>query len=371
MSLRVLLMGYYGKGNFGDDVLLCVAHALLRARYPNAQFSVVVDGPHGDYVKQMLGEVTLLPSGRHGHFDLIAHGGGGVFFDFSAYGLGARLKEYALRAMGFRRYVALEKWARKLLHKPRTSADLRVGFGIGVGTYSTGSPRLRERLPVLADFRALWVRDEESIRNLRRFEQVMRGEVIRGSDLAFLTQHWLGEATIEKPPRATKPRLGIALRDWPVTAGGLEESALKALLTEWSCDYEISGFILDAQADPMLHRQLAGYPIHIWQPQQMGLNDFAKALAVQDVLLTSRAHAAICGACVGTPSVIVAIEPKLQQVASMLARSTVQVAAGAPETWRAAIEAALAISPQAIAGDVAANHVQSTLALEAVWRHLP
>jgi polysaccharide pyruvyl transferase WcaK-like protein len=370
MSLRILLMGYYGKGNFGDDVLLCVTHALLRTHYPDAQFSVVVDGAHGDYVKHMLGGVTVLPPGRHGHFDLIVHGGGGVFFDFKEYGLCARMKEYALRAIGFSRYVVLEKYARVLTNKPHSSANVRVGLGIGVGTYSVGSPRLRERLPVLADFKALWVRDAESIRNLGRFKEVMSGQMIRGSDLAFLTQHWLGKTLPEKLTRATKPRLGIALRDWPISAGGIEEPALKALLTEWSEHYEISGFILDAHADPMLQRTLVEYPLRIWQPQQMRMGDFAKALAAQDVLLTSRAHAAICGACVGTPSVIVSIEPKLQQVAAMLPHSAVAVAPNAPETWRAAIDAALAMSQSAIAGDVAANHAQSAMALEAVWGHL-
>ena len=371
MSPRVLLIGYYGKGNFGDDVLLMVTHALLQKRYPSAQFSVIVDGPHGGYVPRMLGEVTVLAPARHGHFDLMVHGGGGVFFDFARYGIGDVAKEYALRAMGYRTYLALEALARRVAGKPRTSATVRVGLGIGVGTYSLGSPRLRERLPILADFKALWVRDAQSIVNLKRFASLMRGKVVRGSDLAFLTEYWLSDMPTAKPARSGKPRLGIALRDWPTHAGGIDESTLEALLKAWSKDYDISGFILDAQADPIMQRVMAGYPLHVWRPEQQKITEYAQALASQDVLLTSRAHAAICGACVGTPSVIVAIEPKLAQVAAMLPSSTRMVSPAATDSWRAAIDEALAISRAAIEADVVNNRAASLQALASVYEVLP
>jgi len=76
---RVLLVGYYGKGNFGDDVLLRVTHRIVTGKLPQARIYILVDGSNGDYVNNMLGDVTLLAPGRHGHFDWIVHGGGGCF----------------------------------------------------------------------------------------------------------------------------------------------------------------------------------------------------------------------------------------------------------------------------------------------------
>ncbi len=368
-TLRVLLVGYYGKGNFGDDVLLAVTHAIVRQHVPHAQISVLVDGDVGSYVKRMLPDVTLLPSGRHGHFDQIIHGGGGVFFDFKRHPWHRRWMEYTIRLLGFPVFVALEKRARWLVGKPRTSAQRRLGMGIGVGTYTTGSPRLRASLPILADFDALWVRDGQSIHNLRRFASVMDAPIIEGSDLAFLTQHWMAK-TPSLRESAARPRLGIILRDWAEDQGGTNSQNLRDMLAQLASEYDLTGFILDQHEDPQWREMLLPYRCCIWQPEHMSIQEFSEQLAMQDVLLTSRAHGAICGACLGIPSVVVAIEPKLQQVAAMLPHSCLVVAPDSIELWPDAIRHAQSIPRDVIAADVERNRASSQAALQAMTEWL-
>jgi polysaccharide pyruvyl transferase WcaK-like protein len=357
---RILIVGYYGRGNFGDDLLLHITYRLLKTVIPAAEISIIADSNRADYIHAMLGDVTILPPGRHGHFDLIVHGGGGVFFDFQPGGWLAQMAEKMIDAIGLASFIRLEKLLRSILRKPRTSATHRIGLGIGVGTFAAGSKRLRSSLPILADFSALWVRDRASVENLTRFAEIMHTEIMEGSDLAFFTEHWV--PPLPAPTVSEKPRLGIALRDWS------GHSISPALLETLSMHYAITGFIFDEHADPITQQLLADYPIHVWQPEQMRVGDFAAALATQDVILTSRAHGAICSACVGVPTVIVDIEPKLKQVHAMLPNASVPVAANAPETWEAAIEKALTISHATILTDIQKNHAESTAAWEKMQR---
>lgn len=360
---RILMVGYYGHGNFGDDVLMLVTYRLLRHRFPEAEISVLVSNPRADYITKLLGNVILLTSSIHGHFDRIVHGGGGVFFDFNRYGIAARLREVLTYSLGFQAYLAAERLLRRILGKPRIRATHRIGIGIGVGTFAPGSAKLREKLPLLADFAALWVRDVESMHNLKRFTCAMKAEVLHGSDLAFLTYYWL-PALPEKPP-ALRPRLGIVLRDWP----GMDMAQLAPTLAQLAQDYDITGFIFDDAADAQTSQLLAPYTTHRWQPQGMEIAAFAATLAAQDVLLTSRAHGAICGACVGVPSAIIDLEPKLQQVQAMLATSSVLVAANDPARWASAIAQAHA-QRHHVAADVAINRAQSETALQQMQRWL-
>lgn len=368
-AARILMVGYYGKGNFGDDVLLSVSYNLLQRALPDAETSIIIDGENGEYVRGMLDGVTLLTPGRHGHFDLIVHGGGGVFFDFRHYGWIDRMRERAFTLPGLRALLAAETFARKLAGKPRISATSRLGLGIGVGTFSPGSPRLRSALAILADFDALWLRDTQSPEHLKRFASIMRADIIHGSDLAFLTQHWLAVPPAPRI-RAPRPRLGIILRDWPEESGSISAAVLEKTLAQLTQIYDITGFIFDATGDQRMQQLLAPYTIHCWQPQSMSIADFSTHLAAQDVLLTSRAHGAICGACLGVASVIVNIEPKLEQVHAMLPHASIIVQPHEAQHWETALALACAIDPATIAADVAKNRESSEAALLSIKRWL-
>lgn len=360
---HVLMQGYYGKANFGDDVLMKVTYNLLTEVMPSARIALTLEDAQQTYVSTMLPEVNLLESGQQKHFDMIVHGGGGVFFDFSAYGT---LHKALERILPFGLYLSLEKFARKLLCRPRITAPVRVGLGVGVGTYSPGSPRVRHSLPILADFEALWVRDPQSVANLTRFSSVMDAAILQGSDLAFLTEYWLPPLD-PSPHRPSRPRLGVVLRDWE---GGTPTAKIESILAHLAGEYDITGFIFDANSDSQMQQLLKPYTTHIWQPAAMSIADFAAKLGTQDVLLTSRAHGAICGACLNVPSVIVNIEPKLEQVHAMLPNAGCMVEANETSSWVAALKQARAIPRAMIAEDVARNRAESEAALHAMKRWL-
>lgn len=362
MPHRVIIVGYYGRGNFGDDVLLSVTAAVLRRWLPAARLHVLSAAPDPSYVRSMLGgDVALVGYGERDHFDLVVHGGGGTFFDYGNYGFRDRSIGRLVDFIGYRRFVAAEHTMRALTARPRLDGKMRLGLGVGVGSYTAGSAKLRNSLPALLGFTYLGVRDPTSLANL---EHLGLAEPARlGADLAFLSEYWLTD--LPKPQQSSaRPRLGIVLRDWPApgAADPLRE-ALLAFLPELALHYEINFLTFEADHDPATIKAVKGtWPHRIWRPRNGdSIGAFAAELGRQQLLVTSRAHGAICGAVLGIPSLIIDIEPKLRTVHEMLPNATRLVSPdprGLGE-WPSHLQALRSIEPAAIAADVANNRARA------------
>lgn len=355
--MRVLLTGYYGKANFGDDVLLKVTHGLVRQWQPEAEIAILCDQYLDDYLPDLLGErLRILQPGDREHFDLIIHGGGGTFFDFGNYGYVNRILNQSIKLAGFANYALFDKLVRAVLGKPRISAKERLGWGVGVGTYATGSNKLRKNIPTIVDFDMLVVRDAASIDNLQCLG--FADHAILGSDLAFLENYWLPASTreVEVSPK-NRPCLGLILRDWPKGPSKHYLERFAELLPELDRRYALSLFVFDKRVDDQLLALAEPYTTHIWSPPATKFDEFCSFLAKQDVVISSRAHGAICGAVMGIPSILVELEPKLRTVNDMLPHATRLLQPDVLDLplLISSIDDLLAIDPCVIAEDVARN----------------
>lgn len=367
----VVLLGYYGRGNFGDDILMVVAHGLARQMLPGARMALRT-GTTATYPDRLLGPgVVRLPFGTRDRHRLLLHGGGGNFFDFAPHGPLTRAVNAVLMAGGKKAFLRLDANLRRLVDRPHLSARTRLGLGLGIGTFTAGSPRLRDVLPVLADFDALWLRDDQSVINLTRLG--VAAPVVRGSDLAFLWEHWCPPDLALAPAlvRTARPRVGVILRDWPAGSGCTFAQWIAPVLERLTLRFELTLISLDPATDGGTLSAFSHMPQLAWWPDRMSISDFARELAAQDVLLTSRAHGAICGACLGRASVILEIEPKLRAVHGMLPMATRIVPAFCdPEAVIDQIEEALAIPNTIVAADALRNRSESQSALEAIVKSL-
>ena len=363
----VILIGYYGRMNFGDDILMTVAWRIAAQLMPGANRAIRT-GTDFDYPSRLLGEtVPRIGFGTRDQHELILHGGGGTFFDFAAHPPQRRLRNTLLLGVGAGPFVRAEGALRGLVGRPRISARRRLGLGIGVGTYSAGSSRLLEALPILADFDALWLRDPASATNLARLG--VAPHVVAGSDLAFLHEHWCPEPLLLRPParRGQRPKLGIMLRDWPTGSGEAFALRLWPVLERLSARYDLTLFSLDAHDDAGTLRALDMLETRVWRPDQHDLVSFLQEIAGQDAFVTARAHGAICAACLGRPSVILEIEPKLRAVHKMLPGSTRLAAADFDATTLGAlVDEVLNIPISVISQDVSSNRAASRHALNEV-----
>lgn len=362
-----MLLGYYGQKNFGDDVLMAVAYQISQQIMPGASIALRTSTSETYPTKLLGASISHLPFGTRDEHSLIIHGGGGTFFDFGRHTLAHRLRNKALFAAGTTAFLWGERRLRLAMGKPRLAAQKRIGLGMGIGTFSAGSPKLLEALPVLEDFDALWVRDLQSRSNIERLR--ISPPIIEGSDLAFLTDGWCPSSLrLSQPPsRPARPRVGVILRDWPTASGTAFGQRIAPTLEYLARQYDLTLISLDQNTDQGTLQALRHLPQVIWQPDRDSFEDFATKLVQQDVLLTSRAHGAICGACVGRASVILEIEPKLSTVHAMLPRASRLIAPDSNGAEVAkTIEEALSIPLDAIAADVYHNGAASKSALNSV-----
>jgi polysaccharide pyruvyl transferase WcaK-like protein len=105
--------------------------------------------------------------------------------------------------------------------------------------------------------------------------------------------------------------------------------------------------VFDRGADPQVLALCNGYRAHVWSPQSTTLDEYCFRLAELDVVVTSRAHGAICAAVLGVPSLILDIEPKLRTIHDLLPRATRLVPSSAEllKTWLPRLAELLSVSP--------------------------
>jgi polysaccharide pyruvyl transferase WcaK-like protein len=365
--MRILLIGYYGKANFGDDVLLKVTHGRIRTWQPDAEITILCDQYQDDYIPSLLGEkVRIIQPGAREHFDLIVHGGGGTFFDFSHYGPIDRIIDKTIRIAEFNYYAALDRSLRALFGKQSLTATTRFGLGIGVGTYSAGSKKLRQNILTLLDFDTLIVRDRSSVKNLGALGLSSRATL--GSDLAFLGKYWVpNKGRTINSSNETMPRLGLILRDWLIGPYKDYLRTIAEMLPVLSQQYKLSLFVFDNRVDDQLLTISKPYTTHVWTPSTSRFDDYCALLAMQDVIVSSRAHGAMCGAILGVPSLLVEIEPKLRSIHEMLPYATCLLRPDELVLPRliSEIEVSLKCEPNTISADVERNQTIINNAVDA------
>jgi polysaccharide pyruvyl transferase WcaK-like protein len=326
---RVLLQGYYGFGNFGDDLLLVCTYSAIRQRYPDAEVVVFSNftpnlagykqtANYNQYINHLLGEkLQLIDWTYEGQFDLIVHGGGGVFFD-TKYGTWRDgLINLVARGLGSPIYARVMSGVRRVLGRPhRLIARQRVGLGIGVGPYTFSGSKYKRDAEILGDFDCLAVRD---LTSLGWASRLGAGAVTRCyTDLVFGVERWLKsriEASVDKE------YLGFVLCQGKAGNAQLLNQA-KAVAGKVGLRAKL--FFLDENHDAvMIHQcQSDGFDVVVWRPCDMVIEDYLRELNACKFLISNRAHGSIVGACLHIPSICVNTDPKLRAVQGMIPRGS-------------------------------------------------
>lgn len=323
---RVLLRGYYGFGNFGDDLLLLTAYRMLREAHPHATVHVrCLAAGGGTYLPNLLGEdVPITSSLEPIDYDLVVDGGGGVFFDFEEGPRALTLVNTVARAVPTRWLREARRAYRVLRGTHGADSARRVGVGIGVGTFTKSSRKFLRARSSLGEYNHLLVRDDESRENARSIVGDLSVSV--SADLVFARRFWCPAELRRASSLTTGRRVGFVLRRWSHDGSahlGPMASAIDALRHR---GVEVTVFLLEGSDEDVVRSKLPSVPYVVWRPSdargsQDELSTFLRRLASVDLIVTTRAHGAIAGACLGVPAICVAIEPKLQIVAEMLKRS--------------------------------------------------
>jgi len=348
--MKILLAGYFGHGNFGDDVLFKAAITFAHRNWRHSEITVLTEAANPSYLEALAGqELRFIKLGQNGRFDLVLHGGGGTFFDFAP-GSAADLWINRLgRAIGPRRFARGMSGVRRLAMRPEHSATMRVGVGIGVGSHSASSTRLKWHLQTLHEFDWLAVRDPQSRRNLEALGVV--DEVHESTDLAFATDLWLSNDLCRSGRGAG---VVVIVRDWTDHAGRrLQERIIDTLGTRTNC--RITFVFLDQQADSAIRSKILGAQ----ETYRAGnISSILQILREASVVISSRAHGAIAGAIAGKPVLLIPVEPKLEAIQSMLSVSSRLLRQGSVKALEEGLSWAREVDRAAIQADVDRNREQ-------------
>jgi len=314
MKTQVLVQGYYGAGNLGDDALMVACFELLSQLYPPKAITFrstqlvlylhrLVPNAHMVETETQLDSVGLQ-----------VYGGGTQHFTFP---LTIQRSSPAFKPLpiapppaGWRFFQRKQKQSTPLIAR-------RAAIGIGFGPFEREEDRA-ELGPFFQQFGYVAVRDPASLETCRQWG--LTHAVLR-SDLCFLPGLW------DNLPRTGQSRLpfhlGVIVRDWPHSVEG---ATYREPLQQVVADLRHNGlqvtYVLfqkgEAWETELTER---GEMVEVWDPNLDTIPRFLSRLAQFDCLLTARYHGAVFGALLGKPIICIEIEPKLSLAAELLANN--------------------------------------------------
>ncbi|MGI5838854.1 MAG: polysaccharide pyruvyl transferase CsaB [bacterium] len=309
MSKRVMVSGFYGYNNTGDDLILAGIIASLRRQIPGVEITVLSADPAQTAARY---GVTAVYAGRRldglgaiaqaiGRSDLFILGGGGLLQDRER-----RIVPYWLSRVGLARLLG-----KKVMF-----------YAQGIGPLTTGLGKALVRL-VANRVDLITVRDEESKQLLREIG-VIRPPVLVTADPALC---------LERPPAGTGERLlalagatagdaplvGFSLRPWPGIAERTAALAAAADAVVERLGARVVFIPLQAPGDTAvaadvrdaMERREAAFVL-AGQPEPM---EIAAVLGQMKIVVGMRLHSLILAAGQGVPCVGIIYDPKVANFA--------------------------------------------------------
>jgi polysaccharide pyruvyl transferase CsaB len=335
----LLLGGYYGHGNAGDEAILTALLGELRQRFPAVRLLVASGDPrrtaaeHGVDAISRVGLEELAGAVRTA--DAVVLGGGGVFQDYWPMPVERVL---APDTGGLPAYVALPVLA-ALAGKPS------LLHAVGVGPLATEDGRYLTRAAFELSTEAS-VRDDTSRRELAACglspaalarvrvvgDPAAALEPLGGTALDALAER-VGLAAGQRP-------LGVALRPWSFApaAGEWEEEVRQALSDVLTADPAQVLLLLpfhpeeDLDVLTRLAEGLGGPPRVVLVRDALPPAALAGMVGRCRALLAMRYHAALFALVAGIPTVALDYDPK---VGSLMAGAGMAAQALPPPAWRA------------------------------------
>jgi polysaccharide pyruvyl transferase CsaB len=355
-AVRILISGYYGYANPGDEAILTVLLSELRRHISGVAISVISGAPertasdHG--VNAILWSDPAAIGEAVKQSDLVISGGGGIFHDYGGYAPEGLLSE-GNWGLGFHVTAGL---LAMVLGKPH------VLYGVGVGPLFTDRGRQYMRA-LCAGASSISVRDETSA-VLLKDAGIAPERVKLTADPAFLFEPASAERAAEILATEAVPQsellVGVALRHWAhgvdlaawetEMAAGLDlflrrhDKATVAFIPfqELSGEQENDLSVARRVHEKMTLRHRALVLQGSYTPAEK-----AAVLGRCQLVAAMRLHAIIFSATAGVPFVALTYDEKVRQVLRRLERSElgIETAALRSALLVAKMESALALPP--------------------------
>lgn len=319
---RILICGYYGFGNTGDEAILADILATVRS-LPDVTPVVVSGNPNLTHMLHQVEAVLwtdilgLLNAVRDS--DLILLGGGGLYQDYWGVSNATLLTSYHTGVASFSNFVLLAS----LMNKPL------IVYAIGVGPLNTDQGRLHTRM-AFEQAQVATVRDTESLELVlslgippERVEQTADPAFrLRPAPLETIQERLQAEGLATSAAN----RIAVAVRPWNVGVDQAHWTAeVAAALDQWLDKYggevvfvpfqtfqAAEGVLTDDRtASEMIRSKMRhsdrAYTLRFhYTPAEV-----LTVLSTCDLVLGMRLHAVIMAAVSGVPTVGLVYDPKV------------------------------------------------------------
>jgi polysaccharide pyruvyl transferase CsaB len=312
-SLRVLISGYFGFDNAGDEAVLEASVRWLQKLIPGIEIAVLSASPA--HTQKRLPTVTAYDRFNALHVlrvikqsDAVLSGGGGLLQDVTSF-----------RSLMY--YLAIMAVAQSL-GKPL------IIFAQGFGPVRTKTGRLLTRL-ILRHAQLITLRDIDSSRDLASLG-ISGGKVHVTADPAFLLEpapaerghEILKSLAIDGVNRERKPLVAVSLRPWPKhyepgpmwTAPECYAEALDAIAEKTKARIVLVPMyprqdspVLDAVSKAM--KTPAPIVDNVTDPK-----DTMALLGCCDLVIGMRLHAAVFAVSSGVPAIGISYDPKVERL---------------------------------------------------------
>jgi polysaccharide pyruvyl transferase CsaB len=330
---KIVISGYYGFNNAGDEALLTAILASLRASEPNADITVISGNPGNTIAKHQVKSLYRFAAVRLlraiGEADMVISGGGSLLQDVTS----KRSLAYYLSI------IAAAKW------KGRKA----MLFAQGIGPIRSRFMRMLTRL-VVSKADVITVRDEDSAEELARMGvPAAKVEVTADPVLMLNPESKIAGKTIlaEAGLNPYKPIIGVSVREWPDNQRCLKQ--LAASLGKLSEKYNAQIGILPLQISKDLKdsQLLQSYLPKIRNKVVLlqgdySTEEFLSIIGSFRLLIGMRLHALIFAAVMKVPLMAISYDPKVdsflkaigaQAVGTVETLDAAKVEKAAEELW--------------------------------------
>lgn len=343
---RVLVIGYYGDGNTGDEAVLTAMMRGLRRGRPDLRFTVPAYSGDPTLLREAHG-VESFPFGDIGRMldavddaDLVIVGGGGLLHDY----VDPRPETmFTARHFGLSYYCGIP-WLASCLGKP----VMLYAVGVGPLLYPAGRDLTRQAA-LAAD--AITVRDAESAAILRGLAGEDLDVEITADAVWQLFPAEGGQRLLADTGIAGRRWLGVAVRNWNVGVDQARwEAELLAGIGPFAASHDLGVLFLPfqhaetgLQNDVDLARRLSGrlrdVPTAVLETPRPP-EELAAVLGACELVVAMRLHSLLFACMTGTPFVALDYDPKVPLHARLLdpAPPVLPIGELAADGLRAALE---------------------------------
>ncbi len=317
----------------GDDILLKVVDSWM-SKFENFNIDIYSEftknnpafppqfrEDYNHYIFKILNKQrSLIDWTNKVNYDLLVDGGGGIHFDHSHGGFKYLILNKIIEQLGCNSIYKFEKLTRNVLKRHRNlSYKKKLGVGIGIGDFYKDGTALARKVSSIGEYDFIWVRDNFSIEWLKRLK--FRNRFIQATDLAFFTETWMPNITVEK--KADSIGLVSLFKDSedPLQQGfyAMQVDLIKQLK---SMGFNVKVYLFQELTDTRLIPVFEGVAeVKLWQPNEDDINDYLLDLARNKLIISGRAHGSILGSCLGVPSITIETSSKLREVSKMFPQS--------------------------------------------------